>query len=315
MLLRANQFPIHWAFRLSSRPLRCPTTFQYNSTMSGLAIQFDRIRPIQPDFVNPFSKKREVLLRSLVFTQSFACTDVLLALCTPKQLSLLAKPLALQTSANKSETSQILIASIYLMRKIATFPTWTLVHFFSLVDTVLTWGCLGQVPTHAVVADTTSSSYIQSLGKFTLEKTPVQSNCLLISNTLLPFLPLLKTLVRKTKSFLDYYQLEPILHIQGLNKVYSKLRQPILLPLKHCIQFSCLHVALVFKKVDSKRRANPSITSEIWTFIQFSSVLTFPQMANCLWSVIWSGLNCVGSSFYRKNHLLPHHSLLTQTAV
>ena len=106
--------------------------------MSGLAIQFDRIRPIQPDFVNPFSKKREVLLRSLVFTQSFACTDVLLALCTPKQLSLLAKPLALQTSANKSETSQILIASIYLMRKIATFPTWTLVHFFSLVDTVLT---------------------------------------------------------------------------------------------------------------------------------------------------------------------------------
>ena len=146
-------------------------------------------------------------------------------------------------------------------------------------------------------------------------KTPVQSNCLLISNTLLPFLPLLKTLVRKTKSFLDYYQLEPILHIQGLNKVYSKLRQPILLPLKHFIQFSCLHVALVFKKVDSKRRANPSITSEIWTFIQFSSVLTFPQMANCLWFVIWSGLNCVGSSFYRKNHLLPHHSLLTQTAV
>ena len=131
MLLRANQFPIHRAFRLSFPPLRCPTTFQYNSTMSGLAIQFDRIRPIQPDFVNPFSKKREVLLRSLVFTQSFACTDALLALCTPKQLSLLAKPLALQTSANKSETSQILIASIYLMRKIATFPTWTLVHFFS----------------------------------------------------------------------------------------------------------------------------------------------------------------------------------------
>ena len=163
-------------------------------------------------------------------------------------------------------------------------------------------------------------------------KAPVQSNCLLISNTLLPFLPLLKTLVRKTKSFLDYYQLEPILHIQGLNKVYSKLRQPILLPLKHFIQFSCLQVALVIyfhitaswlrqlynvdlNKVDSKRRANPSITSEIWTFIQFSSVLTFPQMANCLWFVIWSGLNCVGSSFYRKNHLLPHHSLLTQTAV
>ena len=314
MLLRANQFPIHWAFRLSSRPLRCPTTFQYNSTMSGLAIQFDRIRPIQPDFVNPLSKKREVLLRSLAFTQSFACTDVLLALCTPKQLSLLAKPLALQTSANKSETSQILIASIYLMRKIATFPTWTLVHFFlgrHCLNMRLPW-------TGANLCCSRGHNFIQ-LHSMSWQvypwKTPIQSNCLLISNTLLPFLPLLKTLVRKTKSFLDYYQLEPILHIQGLNKVYSKLRQPILLPLKHCIQFSCLHVALVFKKVDSKRRANPSITSEMWTFIQFTSVLTFPQMANCLWFVIWSGLNCVGSSFYRKNHLLPHHSLLTQTAV
>ena len=100
-----------------------------------------------------------------------------------------------------------------------------------------------------------------------------------------------------------------------LNKVDSKLRQLILLPLKHFIQFSCLQVALVFNKVDSKRRASPSITSEIWTFIHFTSALTFPQMANCLWFVIWSGLNCVGSSFYRKNHLLPHHSLLTQTAV